>query len=136
MKRILIISVLSLFNSLLFAQKTESIEFHLYTDSLKKGTHNYINVDGKLSNGNWRPLTSKEISFTSSYGTFEGNDLILPMEVSVEKLKVKAELKSDPAIWKEITIWIKKKPDDRLPTKDEIMNGNTPKRNKGRNWNK
>ena len=112
MKRILIILVFSLFNSLLFAQKTESIEFHLYTDSLKKGTHNYINVDGKLSNGSWRPLTSKEINFTSSYGTFEGNDLILPMQVSVEKLKVKAELKSDPTIWKEITIWIKKKPDD------------------------
>ena len=133
MKRILIISGFSLLHSLLFAQKTESIEFHLYTDSLKKGTHNYINVDGKLSNGSWRPLTSKEINFTSTYGTFEGNELILPMETSVEKLKVKAELKSDPAIWKEITIWIKKKPDGVLPTKEEIMNGNTPKRNKGRN---
>ena len=136
MKRILIISGFSLLHSLLFAQKTESIEFHLYTDSLKKGTHNYINVDGKLSNGSWRPLTSKEINFTSTYGTFEGNELILPMETSVEKLKVKAELKSDPAIWKEITIWIKKKPDERLPTKEEIMNGNTPKKNKGRNQNK
>ena len=38
------------------AQKVDSIYFHLYTDSLKKGQHNYINVDGKLSNGSWMPV--------------------------------------------------------------------------------
>ena len=35
------------------AQKIDSIYFHLYTDSLKKGTHNYINIDGKTSDGKW-----------------------------------------------------------------------------------
>jgi hypothetical protein len=106
------------------AQKVDSIYFHLYTDSLKKGTHNYINVDGKLSNGKWKPLTEKEISFTSSYGIFEGNELILPPECKVEKVIVKAVLKDQPGIWKETTIWIKKKTDDeKLPTKEEVMKG-------------
>jgi hypothetical protein len=57
------------------AQQVDSIYFHLYTDSLKKGVHNYINVDGKLSNGHWLPLTNKEIEFSSSTGKFEGNSL-------------------------------------------------------------
>ena len=52
--------------TLLKAQKVDSIYFHLYTDSLKKGTYNYINVDGKLSDGTWKPLTAKDILFSSS----------------------------------------------------------------------
>lgn len=104
------------------AQKVDSIFFHLYTDSLKKGTHNYINVDGKLFNGKWKPLTAKEIIFSSSYGTFEGNELILPEERIEEKVTIKAILKSSPSIWKEITVWIKKKPDTEiLPTKKEVL---------------
>jgi hypothetical protein len=105
------------------AQKIDSIYFHLYTDSLKKGVHNYINIDGKLSNGNWRPLTAKEIDFSSNTGKFEGNDLILPADFKEENVTVKAVLKANPSTFKEITIWIKKKPDDEvLPTKDEILN--------------
>jgi hypothetical protein len=103
----------------------------LYTDSLKKGQHNYINVDGKLSNGHWQPLTSKEIQFSSSSGEFEGNNLILSPDFKGEKIKVKAVLKSNPEIWKEITIWIKKLPDpDRLPTKEEILQSNQPRKRK------
>ena len=106
------------------AQKIDSIYFHLYTDSLKKGTHNYINVDGKTSDGKWKPLTAKEITFTTSYGVFEGNELILPDEPTVQKLTIKAVLKSDPTTWKEVTVWIKKKPDDELlPSKNDVLNG-------------
>lgn len=110
------------------AQKVDSIFFHLYTDSLKKGTHNYINVDGKTSDGKWKPLTGKDIEFTSSYGKFDGNELILPDDPAVEKLTVKAVLKANPAIWKEVTIWIKKKPDPELPTKEEVLR-NKPQKN-------
>ena len=118
------------------AQKIDSIFFHLYTDSLKKGTHNYINVDGKLSDGKWKPLSSKEITFTASYGTFEGNELILPAEPTVEKLTIKAVLKSNSASWKEITIWIKKKPDDELlPTTDEILKNKSQKNGKSKRGN-
>jgi hypothetical protein len=122
MKRFFLFLILISATLFSHAQKIDSIYFHLYTDSLKKGTHNYINVDGKLADGKWKPLTAKEITFTTTYGTFEGNELILPAEPTVEKLTIKAVLKSDPALWKEITIWIKKKPDNELlPTTDEIL---------------
>ena len=93
------------------AQKVDSIYFHLYTDSLKKGTHNYINVDGKLSNGRWQPMTASEIEFSSSDCAFSGNELIVPAGYAGEKITIKAVLKQNPAIWKETTIWIKKLPD-------------------------
>lgn len=114
-------------------QKVDSIYFHLYTDSLKKGVHNYINVDGKLSNGKWKPLSAKEIEFSASYGSFEGNDLVLPRDCKEEKVTVKATLKTNPAVRKEITIWIKKKPDDEiLPTKDEMLNNTQKKSGKSK----
>lgn len=117
-------------------QKIDSISFHLYTDSLKKGTHNYINVDGKTSDGKWKPLTAKDLTFTSSYGKFEGTELILPDEPTVEKLTIKAVLKSDPRLWKEITIWIKKKPDSELlPTTEEVLKNKSQKTGKSKRGN-
>lgn len=132
-----ILPLLMFFNAgmVTVAQKIDSIYFHLYTDSLKKGTHNYINVDAKLSNGKWMPLSSKEINFSTDYGVFEGNDLKLPLECRAEKVTIKAVLKSEPVIWKEITVWIKKKPDDEvLPTKEEIFKTKPVKssKNKGK----
>jgi hypothetical protein len=120
--RILFISLLSIITcSHLNAQKVDSIYFHLYTDSLKKGTHNYINVDGKLSNGQWMPMTSKDILFSSPDCKFSGNELIVPADFAREKVTVKAVLKSNAAVWIEKTIWIKKKPDGELPTQEEVM---------------
>jgi hypothetical protein len=101
----------------------DSICFHLYTDSLKKGVHNYINVDGKLSDGKWIPLTSKEILFSCNAGKFEGNDLILPIDFKEENVTVRAVLKNNTSNRKEIIIWVKKKPDDEiLPTKNDVLN--------------
>ena len=136
MKQIFLTTSLILSAFLSNAQKIDSISFHLYTDSLKKGTHNYINVDGKTSDGKWKPLTAKDITFTASYGTFEGNELILPAEPAVEKLSIKAVLRSNPALWKEITIWVKKKPDDELlPTTDEILKNKSQKNGKSKRGN-
>lgn len=124
----ILISVAAVSNAQKTEQKIDSIFFHLYTDSLKKGTHNYINVDGKTSDGKWKPLSAKEIEFTTTYGKFEGNELLLPDEVTVEKIIVKAVLRSDPKKWKEITIWIKKIPDPELPSIDEVLK-NKPQKN-------
>lgn len=105
------------------AQQVDSIFFHLYTDSLKKGVHNYINVDGKLSNGHWLPLTNKEIDFTCTAGKFVGNSLVLDTAYKGEKVTVKAVLKNNTTIWKEIDIYLKKVEDnERLRTVDEILN--------------
>lgn len=109
------------------AQQVDSIFFNLYTDSLKKGVHNYINVDGKLSNGRWLPLTNKEIDFTASTGKFVGNSLVIDTAFKGEKVTVKAVLKNNTAIWKETTIYMKKAAStERLKTVDEILN--TPSR--------
>jgi hypothetical protein len=105
------------------AQKVDSIFFNLYTDSLKKGTFNYINVDARYSNGTYLPLTNKELTFTASCGTFEGTSLFLDKDFKGEKVVVKAVLKSNPSVWKEITIYIKKKEEDeKLKTLDQILN--------------
>ena len=130
MNRFILFIILIGLTTAVKAQQVDSIYFHLYTDSLKKGQHNYINVDGKLANGNWMPLTSKEIQFSCAQASFEGNELVIPMDFKPEKVTVKAVLKNNPAVWKEVTIWIKKSSDPRLPTRDEILNN--MKRNKGR----
>lgn len=122
MDKLFLLTLSLLASVLIQAQKVDSIFFHLYTDSLKKGTHNYINVDGKLSNGQWKPMTTREVKFSSSACEFSGNELIVPADCKEEKITITAELKADPSRRIERTIWIKKKPDDEvLPTKEEIL---------------
>jgi hypothetical protein len=119
MKKIILFAVLTIAFSGLYAQKVDSIYFHLYTDSLKKGQHNYINVDGKTPEGRWLPMTAKDIDFSCTSARFEGNELVIPENFSEKKVTVKAVLKSNPAIWIERTIWIKQKPDPALPKRGE-----------------
>ncbi len=110
----------SLFSS---AQKIEGIYFNLYTDSLKKGFYNYINVDAKYADGNWQPLDSTQIIFSSNAGKFKGNDIFIDSSYSGETITVKAILKSNPAMWKEVIIYIRKRGfDEPLKTDDEILN--------------
>lgn len=97
------------------AQQVDSIAFHLYTDSLKKGTHNYINVDGLQSNGRWLPLTDKQVDLSSTGGHFSGNDLVFPADFAAEKVTITASLKTNRQIKVTITVWIKKLPDPELP---------------------
>jgi hypothetical protein len=131
LKQILLLLFITAAGTVGRAQQVDSIFFHLYTDSLKKGTHNYINVDGKLSNGSWLPLTNKEIDFTSSTGKFVGNSLIIDTAFRGEKVTVKAVLKNNTAIWKETTIYIKKvEIVERLKTVDEILNTPSPRRSR------
>jgi hypothetical protein len=105
------------------AQQVDSIYFHLYTDSLKKGFYNYINVDGKLSNGHWLPLDTTQVSLHASAGTFRGNDLFIDTSYHGDTVRVRAELKSNPAIWKETVIYIRRRGfTERLKTSAEILN--------------
>jgi len=90
------------------AQKVDSIFFNLYTDSLKKGVHNYINVDGKLSNSQFFPLTSNEVILLSSAGTWDGNSLIIDSSFTKDSVEIIAVLKERPSVKKAIIIYIKK----------------------------
>ena len=117
------------------AQKIDSIYVHLYTDSLKKGMYNYINVDGLLSNGRYLPLDSTQLLFTASAGKFYGNTLFISTDFTAEKVTIKAVLKKNPILYKEFVMYIKINPDDEnLKTVEQLLNEATPpkpKRKKG-----
>ncbi len=131
MKRFLLILSGIFFIQAVSGQKIDSISFHLYTDSLKKGQHNYINVDGKLPNGHWLPLTTKDIIFSCPTASFDGNELIIPADFKEEKVTVRAFLRSNPLMLIVKTIWIKQKPDDEhLPTQEEILNNHNTRKTK------
>jgi len=118
MKKFLFFIILSITIGSAYSQQIDSIYFHLYTDSLKKGQNNYINVDGKLANGHWLPLTSKELILSCEDATFSGNEIIIPNDFSKKKVAIKAALRSNPSIVIERTIWIKQVPDPPLKNKD------------------
>jgi GH43 family beta-xylosidase len=105
------------------AQKIDSLFLHLYTDSLKRGTFNYINLDGKTVDGNWFPLTAKELNFSATYGIFEGNSLYIDSTFKGEKITITASLKANPSIRKVFTLYIKKLENPaNLKTEEEILN--------------
>lgn len=113
------------------AQKVDSIFVNLYTDSLKKGTYNYINVDGLMSDGSYRPLDSTTIKFTSDLGMFTGNTLYIDRDFAQEKVHIKLYLKSNKTMCREFDMYIKKKEDtDVLPTNEEILKSMQKKKKK------
>ena len=131
MRRILFLIVITFAGKLSFAQKIESIHFNLYTDSLKKGFYNYISVDGKDEEGHWQPLDSSKIAFSCNTGYFKGNDLFIDSSYNGETVTVKAVFKSNPSIWKETTIYIRKRPfTEPLKTNDEVLKEMREKRKK------
>jgi hypothetical protein len=122
MRKFLLIGLVLLASGAVHAQKVDSIYFNLYTDSLKKGFFNYINIDGKLSNGSWQPLDSSQITLSSDGGYFKGNDLFIDSSFRGETVRVKAVLRSNPSVWKEAVIHIRKRGfTEPLKTNDEIL---------------
>ncbi len=117
-------TLLALFALFTFTSKAQTIEnifVNLYTDSLKKGTHNYINIDGQLSNGKYLPLDSTKILFACTQVKFSGNSIIIPADFSAEKVTIKATLKSNPTIFKEFDVYIKKMEDPPLKSTNEVL---------------
>ena len=122
MRKIIVVLGLLLAANAVSAQKVDNIFFHLYTDSLKKGFYNYINVDGKLSDGSWTPLDSTQVLLISDGGFFKGNDLFIDSSYNGETVRVKAILKTNPTIHKEVVIHIRKRGfTEPLKTNDEIL---------------
>ncbi len=115
------------------AQQIDSIFVHLYTDSLKKGTFNYINIDGLLSNGRYLPLDSTHLRFESSDGYFRGNSLWVEPDFSKKSVYISVTLRSNPGIIRSFAMPIKQLPDGPLKSLDELMqdmeNGRRAKKN-------
>ncbi|QES87475.1 hypothetical protein [Rhizosphaericola mali] len=100
----------------------KDIAFHLYTDSLKKGVQNYINVDGLQADGHWFPLDTTLISYSSSGGRWEQNNLIIPTDYKKDSVVIKVFLLNQPIMTQTTTIYIKKNPDPTvLPTQQDIL---------------
>ncbi|MGZ3853892.1 MAG: hypothetical protein ACXVBX_13935 [Flavisolibacter sp.] len=122
MRKIIVVMTFLMAANAVSAQKVDSIYFHLYTDSLKKGFYNYINVDGKLSDGTWAPLDSTQVLLISDGGYFKGNDLFIDSSYDGETVRVKAVLKTNPSIHKEVVIYIRKRGfTEPLKTNEEIL---------------
>lgn len=103
------------------AQKIDSIFVNLYTDSLKKGTYNYINVDGLTADGKYLPLDTTHLTFSSSAGTFYGNSLWIDTSMRTGAVKIKIGLKNDPSFEKSLVLYIKVKEEEKLKTQEEIL---------------
>ena len=114
------------------AQKIDSIYVNLYTDSLKKGTYNYINVDGMLNTGHYLPLDTTQLTFTANAGKFTGNSLWVEPDFKGKKILIRVVLKSNPAIVKEFEMCIKQLPDGPLKTEAEVLQGMRRKNGKGK----
>ena len=122
-KKQILLGIFILLISCARAQKIDNIHVNLYTDSLKKGTFNYINIDGHLTNGSYLPLDSTDITFWSNEGKFYGNSLWIDKEFNKEKVLIKVVLKKNPSLSREFTMYIKKNPDnEKLKTSEELMN--------------
>jgi hypothetical protein len=104
------------------AQKVDSIYVNLYTDSLKKGTYNYINVDGLLSNGRYLPLDSTHLLFEASAGRFSGNSLWIDRNFPEDKVRIKVILRKNKAVFREFDIHVKKMENTaQLKTTNQII---------------
>lgn len=89
------------------SQTIDSIYVNLYTDSLKKGTYNYINVDGLLSNGSYLPLDSTHLVFKSSCGKFYGNSLWIDPAMHSGKVEIEVTMRSKPSMKQKFSMYIK-----------------------------
>ena len=127
--KIILLSIFCMSGYILKAQKVDSLYVNLYTDSLKKGTFNYINIDGLMSTGNYLPLDSTQISFYSNGGTFSGNNLFLASDFSGEKVHIKIVSKTNSKLCKEWDMYVKKAEDAPLKTAGQLMNEMKKKRN-------
>jgi hypothetical protein len=105
-----------------FAQSIDSIFFNLYTDSLKKGSWNYINVDAKLSNGKYIPLNEKQLIIKTSAGKQEGNSIWLDWDFKPEFITVEIQLKENKSVIQKKTIWVKKQDlQMNAPVQDSLL---------------
>ena len=104
------------------AQKIEKVFFNLYTDSLKLNQFNYINIDAKLSNGSYKPLTSNELHLSSNTGIWNGNSLYVDSSYKKDSVVISYTLKDNKLIAGSITIYIKKvEVQEKIKTEKEYL---------------
>ncbi|MFN4284446.1 MAG: hypothetical protein ACK4E8_00615 [Lacibacter sp.] len=104
------------------AQQPDSIWFDLYTDSLKKGSWNYINVVGRFAGGRVLPISPSQLILRSSAGRVEQGSVWIDWNETADSVTVWVQLQKQPSLQKAVTIWIKK--EDRqmdVPASDSLL---------------
>lgn len=106
--RIFLICMLLLVGFVSSAQVPDSIWFDLYTDSLKKGSWNYINVVGRFAGGKVLPVSSARLRLQASVGKVENGSIWIDWKESADSVNIYVQLIKQPSLQKAVTIWIKK----------------------------
>lgn len=89
--------------------KLDSIRFNHYADSLKRGFHYYLNVEGIYSSGKIFPLDTSALNFEVSEGKLLGQDLLINNnETSIQSVNATATYKNDERLKALTTIPVKK----------------------------
>lgn len=88
------------------------IRFNLYSDSIKRNIHYYLNVEGKFSSGKIFPLDTSVLRFSSSDGKMIGQDLLLPLQDTVKTVTVEAWYKPHPDYYIRAVVPVKQAPDN------------------------
>lgn len=100
----------------------DSIYLNFYTDSLKKGSYHYINVEGRFANGRVLPVTTKWLHYEVSNGQLQDNNLWIPFDFKGDSVAITVKLKDRPGVTATRTLHVKKKPDDeKLKTAEELL---------------
>lgn len=90
-----------------------SIRINNYTDSLKRGIHFYVNVEGIFNTGRIYPLDTARVRISSDAGQLIGQDLLIPVADSVTKrIAVKAVYRGNSSLTASSVIPVKQLPDD------------------------
>lgn len=61
-----------------------------------------------MSSGSFLPLMNDEVNFTSSFGKWEGNSIIIDRGSKVDSVIITVSLKERPEVKKSVTIYVKK----------------------------
>lgn len=87
----------------------DSIRFHHYADSLKRGFRYYLNVEGIYSSGKIFPLDTSAVSLEVSDGKLLGQDLLInDNETGIHAVNATAIYKNDERLKALTTIPVKK----------------------------
>lgn len=109
----LFFAVRAMTQSLELPSPVKNIYFHLYTDSLKVGVYNYINVDAELYDKRFWPLDTSYIYFSSNLGIWSGNSLILNQGISKDTaIRIRCILKADDRKKIDTILYIKRTQDN------------------------
>ncbi|GEP96305.1 hypothetical protein [Chitinophaga cymbidii] len=90
-----------------------AIRFRHYTDSLKRGIHFYLNVEGIYNTGRIYPLDTTRVRLYASEGQLIGQDLLIPQKDSVTKeIAVRAVYRGNKQINASSVVPVKQGPED------------------------